>query len=373
VLTAAVLAVFAYGLMSPILGVLLPTYVLNPDQQGNLGLANGLGLMIASVSAGPLVELRGKKIALVSGLSLMSGALFCMANLSGYPALLTVYFTLGAGGGIVSTAGNSLVADIAVDRRGRALNFLNLFFGLGGIVTTYAASYVFKPVPLCYSLAALAAIALLVNLTVSMAKPSDKFGFDWNRIPKLVTSPVLMLLSLLMFLYVACEVGVWIWLKAYLISIRFQPQTAGGIVSYGFALGILAGRVAASRIPTKVPARNVILFSGLMIAAATFAMLNIYSQTGVTIAVFCAGLAMAPVFPTILAMVGDNFPRGSATAMGVAITSGWLGLAVSSPIVGKLAAGSTLRDALLLLPSCAGAMVLGAVVLRSGLRKHPAA
>jgi fucose permease len=366
-----VLAIFAYGLMSPMLGVLLPTYALNSGQQGNLALCNALGLMIASVSAGPLVDLRGKKIALVSGLMLVAGALLWMPNLSSYPALLAAYFTLGAGGGVVSTAANSLVGDMAADRRGRALNFLNLFFGLGGIVTTFLASYVFKPLPLCYSVAAVAMIALLMNLLVKPALPIVKraaeFGFDWNRIPKLVSSRILMLLSLLLFLYVACEVAVWIWLKAYLISIHFTPQTAGGIVSYGFAFGILAGRVGASRIPIRVPPRRVILVASLTIAMATFAMLHLYTQTGVTIAVFCAGLAMAPVFPTALAMVGDHFPRGSATALGIAITSGWLGLAVSSPVIGKLAAGSTLQQALLLLPGCALAMVLVTLVLRSHL------
>lgn len=355
------------------LGVLFATYGLNPAQQGNLGLMNALGLVIASVSAGPLVELRGKKIALVSGLALVAGSLLWMPDLNGYAALVAIYFTLGAGGGIVSTAANSLVADMAADRRGRALNFLNLFFGLGGIVTTYAASYIFKPAPLCYSLAVLAVIALLVNLTVPMAATSGQLSFDWDEIPKLVSNPVLTLLSLLMFLYVACEVGVWNWLKAYLISIRFEPQTAGGIVSYGFAFGILIGRMVASRIPAKVPARSIILIFSLMTAAATFAMLKVYSRPGVTIAVFCAGLAMAPIFPTLLAMVGDKFPRGSATAIGIAITSGWLGLAVSSPIVGRLATENTLHEALLLLPCCAGAMVLVTLVLRFGLRKHSAA
>ena len=35
-------------------------------------------------------------------------------------------------------------------------------------------------------------------------------------------------------------------------------------------------------------------------------------------------------------MVGDAFPRGTATAMGFVITFGWVGLAVSSRIIGAL-------------------------------------
>ncbi len=366
---AAVLAVLSYGLMSPILGVLLPTYVLHPGQQGNLGLTNALGLVIASVSAGPLVDLRGKKIALAGGLSVMALALLSMPSVKTYSALLTVYFALGVGGGIVSTAANSLVGDMSPARRGPALNFLNLFFGLGGIATTYAASYVLQPLALCYSVAAITLLALLVNLTVPSANASAAFGFRWDRIPSLLSSPILILLSLLLFLYVACEVGVWIWLKTYLISIHFNPRTAGGIVSYGFAFGILVGRVAVSRILIRVPARRVILASSVLIAITTCAMLNSYSQVGVTLAVFCAGLAMAPVFPTTLAMVGDSFATATATALGIAITGGWLGLAVVSPIIGRLAAESTLQKALLLLPGCAVAMVLVTLVLPFHLQK----
>lgn len=351
------------------LGALLPSYGLSHEQQGNLGLLNALGLVIASLSAGPLIDLKGKKIALVLGLLLVGIALFWAPNAGGYSGLLAVYFLLGTGGGIVVTGANSLVGDIAPERRGSALNFLNLFFGLGGIVTTYAASYVFKPLTLCYSIAALAVVALLVNAAAPISKPSGELGFKLSEVPGLLSRPALILLSLLLFLYVACEVGVWNWLKTYLISANFDSATAGGIVSYGFALGILVGRVVVSRILIKVPAVNVILASGVLIAITTFAMLHVSSKNGVTLAVFCAGLAMAPVFPTALAMVADNFPRGTATAMGIAITCGWIGLAVSSPIVGSLAASSTLQNALLLLPVFAGAMVLVNLVLRSSLRK----
>ena len=61
------------------------------------------------------------------------------------------------------------------------------------------------------------------------------------------------------------------------------------------------------------------------------------------IAVFLAGVAMAPVFPTVLAMVADRFPTMTATAQGVAISSGWLGLAVSSRVIGSIAGGDPKR------------------------------
>jgi len=87
------------------------------------------------------------------------------------------------------------------------------------------------------------------------------------------------------------------------------------------------------------------------------------------VVVFCAGLAMAPVFPTTLALVGDAFPRMSATAMGIVITCGWLGLVFSSPIIGSVATSHSLQTGLLLLPAFSVIMILVNLVLRPMLRK----
>jgi fucose permease len=87
------------------------------------------------------------------------------------------------------------------------------------------------------------------------------------------------------------------------------------------------------------------------------------------VVVFCAGLAMAPIFPTTLALVGDAFPRMTATAMGTVITCGWLGLVVSSPIIGDVANSHGLGTALLLLPAFSVLMILVNLALRPLLRK----
>jgi fucose permease len=365
------LSIFIYGLMSPLLGALLPSYGLNSAQQGSLGFANALGLVIASLLAGPLVDSKGKKLGLLIGLSLIGLTLVTAPRAAGTLALLGAYFTLGIGGGTISTSANALVGDIAPERRGSALNLVNLFFGLGGVITTLAASYLLTAAALCYFIAALGAGVLVLTVMVPMAQTGGQKGFRLNQVPGLVANPTLIGLCALLFLYVACEVGVWNWLKIYLISIHFPAQTAGGIVSYGFAFGILLGRAVVSKLLLRTSALKVIGISSLLIACATFAMLNVHSQKGVTITVFCSGLAMAAVFPTTLSIAGDQFPNNMATAMGIAITSGWLGLAISSPIVGLLAERSSLRDALLLLPGFALAMVLVTLLLFARLRKAP--
>jgi fucose permease len=370
---SATLAVFVYGLIAPILGALLPSYGLTPEQQGSLAMLQALGLVVASLSAGPIIDVKGNKSALVAGLALIVISLASAPIAGGYAGLLIVYFVLGVGGGTVVTGANALVGAVEPGRRGSALNFLNLFFGLGGIITTFVASERMNPALVCYSIAALTAITLVVNAMTKMPSPSGEASFRLSEVPVLLSRPALLLLSLFLFLYVACEVGVWNWLKIYLMTVHFDEKTAGHVVSYGFAFGILVGRLIVSRVLTTIPALTVTLTSSILMAITTYAMLALDSTTAITVAVFCAGLSMAPVFPTTLAIVGDTFPRGVATAMGIAITCGWIGLAVSSKIIGALAQGHNYHRALMLLPSFSIIMVLTTFVLRPTLRRHPVA
>jgi len=366
---AAILAIFVYGLIAPMLGALLPTYHLTQIQEGSLGTSQALGLIVASLSAGPFIDLKGNKPALIVGLALIVASLFAAPNASSYPLLLAVYFVLGVGGGIVVTGSNSLVGAIEPGRRGSALNFLNLFFGLGGILTTYAASYLFTPLVLCYSIAVLTAITLVINAVTKMPGAAGASSFKPADVPVLFSNAALLLLCFFLFLYVACEVGVWNWLKRYLLSAGFDDKTAGGIVSYGFAFGILVGRVVVSKVLIRVRALTVTLVASILMVITTYAMLQFHTRAAITIAVFCAGLAMAPVFPTTLAITGDTFHRAAATALGVVITCGWIGLAVSSKIIGALAVGSNYRRGLMLIPIFSLLMVLVNLVLRPMLRR----
>ena len=87
-------------------------------------------------------------------------------------------------------------------------------------------------------------------------------------------------------------------------------------------------------------------------AITTHAMLQTSSAGMAQGLVFLAGLAMAPVFPTTLAIVGARFTAMAATATGIALTAGWFGLVISSPIIGGIAGDDPkgLKKALLLLP-----------------------
>jgi len=373
---AAVVAIFIYGMIAAMLGTILPNlsdrFQLSPRQNGTIAFVQALGLIIASVGVGPLLDNEGKKLGLMLGLALIAIALFALPRSPGFRSIMLLMFVLGVGGGIVVTGANALVSDVSEAHRAIALNLVNLFFGLGGLATPFVAANLFGRnwVRLCYTIASLTIVTLIIQAATKMPGPTGAARFVLADAAPVLGRPLLFLLGLFLFLYVSCEVGIWNWLPRHLIAQGIPESRALNILSLGFALGLLIGRVGVAPILIRVPAITVTLAASVAMAVTTFLLLRTNRPVTAGVLVFLAGLAMAPVFPTTLAIVGDTFPRMSATAIGFVITCGWTGLAVSSRIIGLIAGGDPrrLKKALLVIPVFAVLMVCVDLAIRSMLR-----
>ena len=372
-LIADILGIFTYGMIAAMLGTILPElsrrFQLTPSQNGKIGMMQALGLMFGGFFAGPLLDLQGKKVGMLLSLALIGLALTGLRAAKGYVPIASAMFVLGTGGGALVTSAFAVANDIQVSwLQGAAVfNAVNLFFGLGGLVTPLIAARLFRndvPKLLLFAMT-VALVALVFNALTEMAPPSGKVSFQAEQVSSLITSPVLLLLSFALFLYVACEVGVWNWLARHLIAQGVPDAKALTILSLGFALGLLLGRVAVVPVLGSVTPKMVLLGAALLMAVTTYIMLQTANATTAWVLVFLAGIAMAPVFPTALGLVGTAFkPQGlDATATGIASTCGWLGLVVSSPIIGGIAGEDPkrLKKALLLLP--AASLILAGVIV----------
>src|ERR1700722_14687269 len=372
---AAIVAIFVYGMTAALLGTILPDLLdrfhLTPSQNGTIAFAQALGLIIASLAVGPLLDNEGKKLGLILGLAFIAVALFAFPRSSGIRSIVFLLFLLGVGGGIVVTGANALVSDVSEAHRATALNMVNLFFGLGGLVTPFIAANLFARnwIRLCYTVATLTVLTLAVQAAAKMPAPSGAGGFVLAAAAPVLGRPLLFLLGLFLFLYVSCEVGIWNWLPRHLIAQGIPESSALNILSLGFALGLLIGRVGVSPILVHVSSITVLLAASITMAVTTFLMLRTRKPAAAFALVFLAGLSMAPVFPTTLAIVGDAFPRMTGTAIGFVITCGWIGLAVSSQLIGAIAGTDPkrLRYALLVIPASAVLMIGLNLVIRAAL------
>jgi fucose permease len=368
--TAAILGIFVYGMIAAMLGTILPDlskkFSLSPKQNGNIALIQAVGLMIGSFCSGPLMDIYGKQVGMLLGLALIAISLIALRGATGYMMVALSLLVLGLGGGMVVNAGNSLNTVVNPDNPSSVANLLNLFFGVGALVTPLVAANLFKSdtKKITAFAAVLAMVALAASLVAPYPKPSGHMSFNFGMAASLLTNPKVLLPALLLFLYTACEVGVWNWLVRHLMAQGVPEKRAMTILSLGFALGLIVGRVGISRVLLSVDPRTVLIGASIAMAVTTFLMLQSSHPTVAWVTAFIAGLAMAPVFPTTLGVVGKAFmqtperiaqglPAQEATALGIAVTAAWFGIVVSSPIIGGIAGDDPkkLKKALLLLPA----------------------
>lgn len=363
---AAVVAIFVYGMTAAMLGTILPElssrFQLTPRQNGTIAFAQALGLMLASLGVGPLLDDFGKKAGLILGLGLIGLSLNLLPKVTSYRNIVFLLFLLGSGGGIVVTGANALTSDVAEPHRATALNLVNIFFGLGGLATPFIMANLFKRnwTRLCYSVAGLTLVALLLQVAAHMPPPTGAGRFILADAGPVLGRPMLFLLGFLLFLYVGCEVDVWNWLVRHLVAQGLPKSRALNILSLGFALGLLIGRAVVAPILIGVPPIYVTLAASVAMTLTTLLMLRTSKPATAAILVFLAGLSMAPVFPTTLAIVANAFPRMTSTAIGIVITFGWAGLAVSSHLIGAIAGPDPkrLRRALLVIPASGVLMIV---------------
>ncbi len=358
--------IFLYGTVASLLGTLLPSlssqFHLTPSQNGYLASVQAAGLLLATLIAGPLMDSKGIKLTLASGLFLMLLSLIALLGARSWPVLLVPLFILGIGSGMTVAAANTLASQVDENKRAAMVNFANIFFGLGGLATPFVAANVLagSPIRLAYVVGLLALAVLFLGLLTAMPAGSRQSGFHISEIAKIEPRSLLLLLCTINFLYAGCEVGFWNWLPKYLISRGLHARTALNILGFGFACGMIAGRLLAMRMLRRLSAITVCTLGASAMVVATLATIYLGNPSLATIAIFCSGAAMGPVFPSAIGITGGAFRRITATCIGLVITSGWFGAAVTSWLIGRTAGSDPKRlgEGLLVIPFSAVLVVL---------------
>jgi len=349
-----------------LLGTLLPeiSKTLTPGQSGSIAAIQSFGLILASLVTGPVLDRAGRKVGALTGLSLVIVSLVLLPGSTDYLRLLLVIGLLGVGGGVISTSTNTLASDLGGSKPAGVMNLLNVFFGLGGLATPALGSFL-ETRTLCGLIVVLAVMTMGLHISSPPSHRIETAATEHGNFRELLLRPLFLLLCLFLFLYVAAEVGIWNWYAVWLTGRGVPKADALRVLSFGFAAGIIVGRITAARLLQRIRATAVTLICSVLIVIMTLLMLRATSAMTAGMAVFCAGLAMAPIYPTTLSLVGQAFRRGTATAIGIAVTLGWVGVAVSSKLIGLLAGDqpSKLTAALLVIPTFAGLMVIVSLLI----------
>jgi fucose permease len=271
----------------------------------------------------PRTWLRAATALLVAG---AAGIAFAPA----WPVVLVAAFGLGVGFGVIVVEINVLLAEAFGERAAAMLNLLGATFGAGAVVgpLAIAATGGYR-VPFCAGgLLAVAAMALARDLPTTAPPPAP--GLE--RPPSGLVGGFVALCVL----YVGVESGVGGWEATSLLAAG-AGEVAAASWTAGFWAALTAGRLLAVPLALRVPPPPLAIGS-LLVAAAGLGLAHVPALAPA--AYTLTGLALGPVFPTVLAWLAAAAPGARGTTALVFATAQVGGLVLPLAI-GRLVDAST--------------------------------
>ena len=346
--------IFIFGIIMAILGAILPqlTSLLHLDkaQAGNLFFFMNLGMLAASIVFGPLVDRFGFKIFLAGSSLLVSLSFVGLAFSGGYYAVLLSVIVLGLAGGVINGGSNALINDLHPSRRAAALNFLGIFFGIGAMLIPLIIGTFLHQLGLRSVILMAAGLSLIPFVLFSIfyfPRPKQPQGFPLKEIKKIASSRLLWLGAFILFFESGNEFAIGGWLTTFLQE-KFQLGLGqAALILSGYWFFLMVGRLTFPLLNRWLK-RDTIVFISAALALVSVSGWLLSPLKGLAVVFsLLTGYGLAAIYPTTLAVIGDEFPAFSGTAFSLAISTGLVGGMISPWLVGQLSQHYSLQIGLL--------------------------
>ena len=351
----------------------LPRYVKGPVGAGDVAVGVVLGsFAITGLAcrplAGHLADRRGRKLVVIVGAiaTTVAGLLYFVP--AGVGGLVVARLFLGAGEGMVYTAGSAWVVDLSpADRRGRIIGLygLAIWGGLSlgppiGELILHATS--FEGV---WAFAAAAPLlgALIASRIPESYEPRPERAADER---KLISREALrpgIGLSLAIVGYATVAAFI-------VLHLDERGVGHGAAVFTAFAVSVVTMRVAGGWLPDRFGSIPCAIGAAIAEATGLVVLAEAHNLIEALIGAVAMGCGFSLLFPSLALVVINRVPESRrGAAMGTFTAFFDLGVGVGSPIAGAAAAIGGYEAAFLL----AAAFALGTVVVALSLRATIAA
>jgi MFS transporter, FHS family, glucose/mannose:H+ symporter len=332
--TAAAMAMFVFGMLVSLLGTLfgLPAMRerLGVDlaQQGDLFSVLFLGLFGATAVVGPLLDRYGCKLVVVSGSAMVTAALAAFALARGFGAAAVAALLLGFGGGWLNTASNALVSEVFPDDRGRMLNLLGIFFGVGALFAPLLVSIGFEALSVAGVMAVCAGVAgasTVASAGLTFPPPHEGAAFSVRGMVAVAGSQGVLLFAALLMFESGNEAALSGWTSTYVGAMGWSPRVAT-LVLLGYWVMAIVGRAASARVQARTGLPRLVVGSSLVaVVGCTILLMAASWLPGLVAGAWLTALGFSAIFQTVLAMAGDRYQRFAGTVFGLLFTVGNLG------------------------------------------------
>lgn len=365
---AAAMTMFVFGMLIAMLGTLfgLPAMrarlAIDLAQQGDLFSILFTGLLVAAAIVGPMLDRFGSKPVMVSAAAMVTAALAAFALARGFGAAAAAALLLGVGGGWLNTASNALVSDVYPDDRGRMLNLLGTFFGLGALfvplvvllgLDALSAALGFDVWSSRFGVDALTGVlaifAVVAGATTAVCAvlrfppAHEGAAFSFSGVLDAARSPGVLLLAVLLLFESGNESALSGWTSTYVNVMGWSPSVAT-LILFGYWVIAILGRAASAWVQARTGKAPLVVGSSVLVVAGCVILLAAASWLpGLVAGAWIAALGLSAIFPTMLAIAGDRYHRFAGTVFGLLFTVGNLGSIVSPWAMGHISQSAGVR------------------------------
>ncbi|HEX2017230.1 MAG TPA: MFS transporter [Solirubrobacteraceae bacterium] len=334
---AATLSCFlAIGAVLPV----LPRYVRGPVGAGSLavGVVVGAFALTAVVGrpwAGRLADRRGRRPVLIAGSLLMAagGALLFLP--AGVPELVLARLVLGAGEGLLFTAGTTWVVDLAPEsRRGQAIGLFGLSVWSGLTAGPLLGEGLFAAwgYDAVWALAVIGPLggALLASRLFDPHRPGPPSPTRSPLLPAGVLGPGLAL---------ALANAGYATMAAFIaLHLNARGVGHGAAVFTAYAAAVVGTRLLAGRLPDRIGARRSAVAAGVAEAAGLALIASASAWWTAVAGGLVMGVGFSLLYPALaLAVVQHVDPRQRGAGVGGFTAFFDIGVGVGAPLAGAIA------------------------------------
>ena len=334
--------IFLFGVSMVIIGstlsVLRERFGMSDIEAGGLFSILPFGLLVGSVTFGPVADKYGYRWVLtVAGLFLSLG-FFGIAHAGSLFVLRSCIFLFGIGGGVINGASSALVSDLSVkEHKITNLIWLGAFFGVGAFVTPLILSVIEKSYyTLVIDVAGVLSllIALLFAVIVyPVTVQKDKISF--KLIPVFVKNRLFMALSFYLFFQSSFEAIVNNWTVSYFVDLRVGDDNA--LLAFSSSvLGMILMRVLTGSVLRNFTFNRLMTLALIFLTAGLILLILPTPYFIKVTGMFFIGAGLAPGFPVMLGSAGELFKEVSATAFSFAMLIALIGNTLINYITGVL-------------------------------------
>ncbi|XID96122.1 MFS transporter [Paenibacillaceae bacterium WGS1546] len=342
---------FSENIKGPAIPRMQADFSLNETQLGLLLAFNSLGYLVACSFTGALTARIGIKRTgiLAFGSMAVSGLLMYLSV--NYSFLSASYFLMYIGNGMLEIGLAIMAARIFTRNTGAMMNLSHFFYGLSSAVAPIVASSMMGWQLFGGELGWRGMYLIMLSLSLLPVIPSlmAKFPGDGEAQAERVSlstfskDPAAWLIVAVLSFGVVSELAVGGWLVNFLEkAYGWSTDAASGMLSVFFVF-FMAARLLLGPVTDKIGyTLSIILFSGFA-GICTIAAILLGEKGAFLFAV--AGIGVAPIYPTVMAILAKRYSRG--TDMAITFTVTLMGIA---SVIGNLLIGVFIDTARSLFP-----------------------